>query len=157
MWVYDASVIQNSPVDNGNIRIFFMVALPRKGQIKRLTRQKRSSSAPAVLRTPTKRSSKRKVWTDDQMRAAIDAVKSGSRINCAAPDHGVPPSILKDKISRRVVYSTKPGPSSYLSDKEEKDLGGCAAVGYGKTRRDVMNTAQRVYSRRLGPVTGSDN
>ena len=82
------------------------------------------------------------------MQAAIDAVKSGSGINRAALDHGVPPSTLKDRISGRVVHGTKPGPASYLSGKEEKDLAvflkDCAAVGYGKTRRDVMNIAQGV-------------
>ena len=122
--------------------------MPCKGQRKRLTRRKRSSSAPAVLRTPTKRSSKRKVWADEQMQAAIQAVKFGSGINRAALDHGVPPSTLKDRISGRVVHGTKPGPASYLSNKEENDLAvflkDCAAVGYGKTRRDVMNIAQSV-------------
>ena len=82
------------------------------------------------------------------MQAAIDAVKSGSGINRAALDHGVPPSTLKDRIGGRVVHGTKPGPASYLSGKEEKDLAvflkDCAAVGYGKTRRDVMNIAQGV-------------
>ena len=55
---------------------------------------------------------------------------------------------MKDRISGRVVHGTKPGPASYLSGKEEKDLAvflkDCAAVGYGKTRRDVMNIAQGV-------------
>jgi hypothetical protein len=37
------------------------------------------------------------------MQAAIEAVKSGSGINRAALDNGVPPSILKDGISGRVV------------------------------------------------------
>ena len=82
------------------------------------------------------------------MQAAIHAVKSGSGINRAAVDHGVSPSTLKDRISGRVIHGTKPGPASYLNGDEEKDLAvflkDCAAVGYGKTRRDVMNIAQSV-------------
>ena len=78
------------------------------------------------------------------MQAAMDAVTSGgSRINCAALDHGVPPSTLKDRLSGRVVHSIKPGPQPYLTSKEEGELSSflkqCAAVGYGKTRRDVLN------------------
>ena len=122
--------------------------MPRKGQRKRLTRRKRSNSAPAVLRSPPKRSAKRKVWTDTQMLAAIDAAKSGSGINHAAIDHGVPSSTLMDRLSGHVIHGAKPGPLSYFSNKEEGELANffkdCASVGYGKTRRDVMNIAQSV-------------
>ena len=47
-----------------------------------------------------------------------------------------------------MVHGTKPGPQPYLNDKEERELAlflkDCAAVGYGKTRRDVMSIAQSV-------------
>ena len=63
-------------------------------------------------------------------------------------DHGVPPSTLKDRLSGRVVHSIKPGPQPYLTSKEEGELSSflkqCAAVGYGKTRRDILNIAQNV-------------
>ena len=114
----------------------------RTRQRKRLTKRKRSRSAPAILKSPSKRSAKRKVWT------AIDAVKSGGSINRAALDHGVPCTNLKDRLSGRVVHGTKPGPQPYLNDKEERELAlflkDCAAVGYGKTRMDVMSIAQSV-------------
>ena len=46
------------------------------------------------------------------------------------------------------MHGTKPGPQPYLNDKEERELGlflkDCAAVGYGKTRMDVMSIAQSV-------------
>ena len=122
--------------------------MPRKGQRKRLTKRKRASSAPAVMVSPSKRSSKRKLWTDTQMTAAMESVKAGSGINRAALDHGIPRSTLKDRISGRVLHGTKPGPSSYLSEREENYLAvflkECAAVGYGKARRDVLNIAQSV-------------
>ena len=119
----------------------------RIGQRKVLTRRKRSRSAPAILVSPTKPSKRRKQWSDVQMEAAIEAVQTGqSGINCAARDHGVPPTTLKDRISGRVQNNTKPGPAKYLSDKEESELStflkDCAAVGYGKTRREVMRIAE---------------
>ena len=46
------------------------------------------------------------------------------------------------------MHGTKPGPRKYLTDEEEEELASflkdCAAVGFGKTRRDVMNIAQSV-------------
>ena len=125
-----------------------VVGMPRTSQKKRLTRRKRSRSAPAILKSPSKRSARKKVWTDTQMKAAIDAVKSGGSINRAALDHGVPCTTLKNRLSGRVVHGTKPGPQPYLNDKEERELAlflkDCAAVGYGKTLMDAMSIAQSV-------------
>ena len=86
--------------------------MPRKGQRKRLTRRKRSNSAPAVLCSAYKRSAKRKVWTDTQMLAAIDAAKSGCGIN----HHDVPSSTLKDRLSGRVIQApSTPNSSASIS------------------------------------------
>ena len=122
--------------------------MPR--QRKRISRRrKRSQSAPAILRSPAK-TMKRKQWTDAQMKEAMDAVASGSSINRAAVDHGVPQTTLKDRLAGRVQHGDKPGPKPYLDQSEEKELGDflrqCSAVGYGKTRRDVMAIAQSVAS-----------
>ena len=56
--------------------------------------------------------------------------------------YGVPPSILKDQLSGHVVHGMKPGPMLYLTTQEEKYLVLSAKVGYGKTRRDVMNMVE---------------
>ena len=50
----------------------------------------RSKSAPAVLRNEPKRAAKRKQWSNEQMEAALRAVRDGQRVNQAARDHGVP-------------------------------------------------------------------
>ena len=55
-----------------------IVGMLRTRQRKRLTKRKRSRSSPAILKSPSKRSTKKKVWTDTQMKAATDAVKSGA-------------------------------------------------------------------------------
>ena len=47
-----------------------------------------------------------KKWTKEQMASAMEAVRSGSRINCAALDHGVPCTVLEDRFSGRVKDGT---------------------------------------------------
>ena len=117
-------------------------------------RRRRSLSAPAILRTPEKK--KRKKWTHEQMTAAIEAVEYGnSSINRAAMTHGVPKTTLKDRLSGRVEHGSKPGPDPYLNDEEEAELSTflqrCSSMGYGKTRRDVINKAQ-AYAAELGKL-----
>ena len=121
--------------------------MPRKGVRKRLTQRKAKpvDKSPPV---PASRPSKRLQWTNDQMVAAMKAVEDGVGINQSARDHGVPRTTLKDRISGKVQHGRKPGPRSYLSNVEERELGfflkECAGIGYGKTRRDVMRIAQSV-------------
>ncbi len=59
----------------------------------------------------------------------------------AAEQHGVPLSTLKDRVNGRVVYGTRPGPRSYLSNDEEGELSDflleCAKIGYGKTSGNI--------------------
>jgi len=58
----------------------------------------------------------------------------------------VPPTTLKDRISGRVKHNTNPGPQKYLSCQEEKEfsefLKESSAVGYGKSRKDVLAIAE---------------
>ena len=108
-------------------------------------RHRRSLSAPSVLQRPERK--RRKLWTDEQMTAAMKSVQEGKfGVNEAALQHGVPPTTLKDRLSGRVQHGTKPGPLPYLNEAEEKELSSfiinCASVGYAKTRRDVMGIAQ---------------
>ena len=108
----------------------------------------RSSSAPAILCRTNNSPRKRKRWTDEQMVAAITAVKNGMLIKRAAEEHGVPTTTLRDRINGSVVHGTKPGPKPYLSKSEEGELKSflktCTDIGYGKTRRDVMCIVQSV-------------
>ena len=104
-----------------------------------------NSTSPIVSRS--KRNAKRLQWTESQMTAALDSVLNKHLSgNKAAALHGVPPSTLKDRLSGRVTHGRKPGPKPYLNKQEEKDLTDhlvlAAKVGYGKTRRDVMNLVE---------------
>ena len=118
---------------------------------RRYGARKRSLSAPAAI-TLSRRPNKRKQWSDEEMVAAVRAVKSGMGVKRAAEQHGVPLTTLRDRISGRVTHGTKPGPKPYLTQEEEKELGSflksCAEVGYGKTRGDVMHIVQRVATDR---------
>ena len=89
---------------------------------------------------------KRKQWTDTQMVSALDEVLTKQLPANKARLYGVPPSTLKDHLSGRVVHDVKPRLTPYLITQEEKELAEhlvlSAKVGYGKTRRDVMNLVE---------------
>ena len=116
----------------------------RRSRFARRLRRRSKSAPPALFR----RSNKRKLWTNEQMLAALKAVEEGQPVNQVARDHGIPKTTLKDRVSGRVTHGTNPGPTPYLSTVEEDELGhflrSCAEVGYGKTRRDAMGIAESV-------------
>ena len=88
--------------------------MPRKAKKFSRRTKKRRVLAPAPN---TNRSSKRKQWSDQQMRDPIDAASSGVlSVNRAADTHSVPRSKLKDRLSGRVVHGTKATPLGYLSN-----------------------------------------
>ena len=88
---------------------------------RRYGARKRSVSAPAAI-TLSRKPSKRKQWSDEEMVAAIKAVESGMGVKRAAEQHGVPLTTLRDRISGRVIHGTKAGPKPYLNQEEEKEL-----------------------------------
>ena len=66
---------------------------------------------------------KLRLWEDDSMTSAMDAVFTGTMgINCAALEYGVPPTTLKDRVAGGVVHGTKIGAKPYLTYEEEQEL-----------------------------------
>ena len=122
--------------------------MPRK------KRRCRSRSAPAVLRTPTKK--KRKQYSQESLSAALDAVKDGMPVRRACVSFGVPRSTLQDRMNGWVTHGTNLGPKPYLAPAEEKELSqflvDVANAGYGKTRSQVITIAQNV-ARDKGRIT----
>ena len=105
----------------------------------------RSRSAPAViLMNPIK---KRKLWTEQQMSSAIEAVKGGMKVFAAAREYNVPRMTLQDRISGRVIHGKNPGPQPYLNQAEEKELSNflveTAKVGYGRSRKQVIQLVEK--------------
>ena len=77
------------------------------------------------------------------MEAATKSVLDGLRLSAkkAADLHGVPRTMLKDRLSGRVDHGTNPRPKSYLTADEEGEL--CrhlcvSNMGLRKTQRDAM-------------------
>ena len=82
------------------------------------------------------------------MAKAIKAVtEEGLSIRKASLKYGVPKSTLGDRISGRIRPGCVSGPPKLLTDDEEEELEKfiyhCAAIGYGKTRKDVLCLVNR--------------
>ena len=79
------------------------------------------------------------------MLLAMEAVKKGEPVQCAAKIHGVPRTTLHDHCSGRVEHGRKPGPSPYLSNVKQKELANfisdVAKAGY-ESRRKIKSIAE---------------
>ena len=101
-----------------------------------------------------------KEWDKLSMSHAIKAVvEEGMSIRRAALKYGIPKSTLGDRVSGRVLPGCTSGPPKVLTDREEDELVqfllDCASIGYGKTRKDVMNLVDQflVYREVNKPVS----
>lgn len=108
---------------------------------------RRRKRKPAAQPKPPAK--KRKQWDNNSMQLAMEAVKSGRLgVNEAARTYGLPFTTLKDRMRGRVVHGTNPGPRPFLDKQEEKlltdHLVQVAQLGYGKTRKQVLNTVENV-------------
>ena len=103
---------------------------------------------------------KLQIWEDDAMTHTIDAVYSGALgINRAALEYGMPPTTLKDQITRRVVHGTKMGAKHIIIANEDQltkksknyivhFLINCSKMGYGKTTKDILSTVKAILMRK---------
>ena len=74
-------------------------------------RRSRAKAQPTIKQP--NQSSKRKLWSEEQMAAALDAVlKDRLSRNRAADTYGIPRSTLKDRLSGRVVHGVMGGGKS---------------------------------------------
>lgn len=113
------------------------MARPRRVEESKRTAVRRKKMNPAA------RPNKLCQWSDEQMKWAMEAVMNGELgVNRSALLHGVPKTTLKDRIAGRIKHGTKPEPVAYLNAKEEEELVnflfGCSTMGYGKTKREVL-------------------
>jgi len=113
-------------------------------------------SAPTTLQRGTY-----KPWTESQMdRALQSVVAEGMSIRRAAAEHNVPKSSLADRVSGRTLPGTKSGPPPYLNASEEQELvqflTRSAAIGYGKSRKEVIALVQCIVDSKGIPRTVSN-
>ena len=102
---------------------------------------------------PPNRPKKLKLWSEEQMSLAVEAVRSGEMgVRRAHQEFGVPKSTLHDRISGRVQEGAVSGPQAYLTKEEEDELVHflveCAQFGFPRTRKQVISIAQAVASQR---------
>ena len=96
---------------------------------------------------------KLRLWQDDAMTRTMDAVFTGVMgINRPALEYGVPPTTLKDRVAGRVVHGTKMGAKPHLTYRQQQELVSflmnSAKMGYGKTRKDVLNIVHTTLIRK---------
>lgn len=112
----------------------------------------RSSSLSVPLVSRCCRPVTYKRWTDGRMEKALDAVKNqGLTVRRAGEKFDIPKSTLHDRVNGRVLGGHS-GPPRYLTDGEEDELEqflvGSAAIGYARSRQQVLQLVQEVLDRK---------
>ena len=94
------------------------------------------------------------------MDKAITSVERGEvSIRKASVLFDVPRSTLHDRITGKVAFEAKPGPTPYLSMQEEEELASflflSAKIGYPYTRKKVLHIVQQIIDDKgvMGHVT----
>ena len=94
-----------------------------------------------------------KKWSGGQMDQAVSAVVGdGKSIRRAAMQYNVPRSTLFDRVSGRIQPGAVSGPPKYLTFTEEaelaKFLSRCGAIGYARSKSEILALVQRVLDSR---------
>ncbi len=93
------------------------------------------------------RPSSYKNYSESKLYQAYEEVLLGKSIRQAATEYGVPTTTLFDRVSGRVPFGKKGGPSKYLSDSEEGELVNFivrnAEIGYSYSRQDIIGNRSR--------------
>ena len=67
----------------------------------------------------------KKSYNEDKLQLAYEEVVGGHlSVRVAAEKYDVPKSTLSDRVTGRVKFDARSGPSRYLTDKEEEELVG---------------------------------
>ena len=94
-----------------------------------------------------------KYWSEDKMEKAFEAVtKERLSVRRAAEEYNVPRSTLGDRVSGRTQIGARSGPMKILTDQQEDHLEqfliNCAAIGYAKSRSQVIDLMNQIYKSR---------
>ena len=108
---------------------------------------KNARHQPAYHTAPHSRPFTYKNWNEKTVSLAVKAVKGGHSQRRVAEEYGIPRSTLGDHIRGRVLPGAKSGNPKYLTDEEEAELYRfllrCAAVGYPRSRKDMIAIVQK--------------
>ena len=90
-------------------------------------------------------SQKRKLWTDESMEAAYQAVLDGKGLRETSRLYNVPVETLRRRVNGSIGLGCKPGLATILNDEQEdllcKYIIKIADMGYGLTKEDVQHLA----------------
>jgi len=90
----------------------------------------------------TKRPLQYKLWTNENLKQACDAVIQGKSMRRAEVEFGIPKSTIHDHVSGHITG----GSNWYLTDKEETDLVNfllkCSRIGYARSRKQIISLVQ---------------
>ena len=91
---------------------------------------------------------KYKNWKEEHLFLACEAVKQGMSLRQAEEEYGIPKSTIQDRVSGKILFGSRSGPTPYLNDAEEEELAmfleGSASIGYPYTRKKVIALVQKV-------------
>lgn len=94
---------------------------------------------------------KRKTYSDEDLLAAIAAVKNGASYRKTSLKYNIPVMTLCDKVNNRVPLVSTPGPSTYLTTDQEKRLVSwllhMSKIGYGVTRIDIPKIVKDILDK----------
>ena len=90
------------------------------------------------------------LYSEENMKAAIDAVMNGENVSTAAKTFMVPRSTLNDKIHGRVPLERKMGPETVLTKEEELNLVKwileLSKRGYPVSRDQLLDSVAKLVS-----------
>ena len=103
-----------------------------------------------------------KHWSSENMTLACEAVqKKGMSVRRAAEEYHIPRSTIFDRLSGKVEQGAVSGPVRYLNREEEAELvkffGGCATIGYARTRKQVIALVEGIVTQKRGTETKISN
>lgn len=127
---------------------------------ERVFRGKTSATAHSCPLTVPSRADRDlyKQWPDWSMEKAVEAVNIQKlSIRRAAQQYNIPKSTLADRISGRIQIGAVSGPPKYLTSLEEEELATflcrCGAMGYARSKAEVVALVQRVLDSRNKQIT----
>lgn len=101
-----------------------------------------------------------KKYTEEDIKKAIEAVLNGMPKKTAATKYGVPRPTLQFRLSSQFI-KTKPGPTTVLTDEEEKTLVQwiiyCSKRGFPRRKEDVLLSVEQFLMKNPRPNSFINN
>ena len=130
---------------------------------ERVVHSSRSKTVPPLPLASDPHRGTYKTWTEAQMEKAMNALAMDENlyVRRAALQFNVLKSTLGDRMSGSVIPGAKSGPPKLLTTSEETELVEflirSGAVGYARSRKEVLSLVLDIVQRKGKPVTSISN